>query len=146
MLIYILLIALVCIILTSLLCCLTCLSCLGVTGLFKTIINKLSWSSFDHRFTGEMNTLNDECFICLERIKNEVTATCQHAYCGNFTFTKPNVLSTIFNQSPMRSFNALPVGKISVFYLGDLMPKVLGKKHWNKRSANTISTIRNNPV
>lgn len=88
MLIYIILIVFFVAMFSMLLCCLACMSLFGVTGYAKGLVRKYSSQSYDRQFQAGPNVpLNTDCYICLERVKCEVVATCNHSFCGTLLLT-----------------------------------------------------------
>lgn len=70
--------------------CLCIGSILGILNFAKKcIINKLSLSH-DQIYSSQSQPINDECFICLDKISNEVVATCNHSFCGKLSLTQAN--------------------------------------------------------
>lgn len=89
---------------TIMLCLVTCISCLGLTGSAKNLLVRFGSRSYDRQFEEQSHRQpsNTDCFICLERVKNEVVATCSHSYCGKNLVIQPNA-----------SLNILPVKEIN---------------------------------
>jgi hypothetical protein len=62
-----------------------CLCVGGILGILnfakKCIVKNLS-ISHDQIYSSEAQPINEECFICLDKIANEVVATCNHSFCG----------------------------------------------------------------
>ena len=57
----------------------------GILGFLKFInplLTRLVSSNHDRTYSSDTEPINAECFICLERITNEVVASCNHSYCG----------------------------------------------------------------
>lgn len=73
---------------------------MGILGLVAPFLLKILSFGFDKRYSEENQPINNECFICLEKISDEVVATCNHSYCGIYHLTKVNALHNIFRQIP----------------------------------------------
>ena len=84
MLFYILLFFVLAIAVFFVLLAITCMSCLGLAIPAKNFLLKMGRKSHDRQFeeSSANQPLNTDCYICLERVKNEVVATCSHSYCG----------------------------------------------------------------
>ena len=70
----------------------------GFMGFLRFVtpsIIKFTSSYHDKPFDSDQVPINKECFICLERINNEVVASCNHSFCGIDIIIKLNASSNI---------------------------------------------------
>lgn len=96
---------------TLLLICLCAVSCMGMLGFVTPFLLKVVSVFHDKPYTEEQDPINNECFICIEKIQNEVVATCNHSFCGNCQLIQESALHAIFRPTPIARLIAQPAGR-----------------------------------
>jgi hypothetical protein len=102
--------------------CICGAGCLGILGIISPFLQKIIASSHDKPYSEDTEPINNDCFICLERISNEVVATCNHSFCGKDSFIKDSALPIIYGPTKTAQLTVQPAEKRSLFSLGDSKP------------------------
>lgn len=87
--------------------CICAAGCFGMLGLITPFLGKLLSSSHDKPFDGG-EPINTECFICMDKIVDEVVATCNHSFCGTSPFTQVNASHDTSKPTPTDRLTARP--------------------------------------
>lgn len=124
--------------------------CLCVGGLLgvlnfakKCIVNKLS-ISHDQIYSAQCEPINDECFICLDAITNEVVATCNHSFCGTPSPIQASALPTTFKAMTTPTSIAQLAERRSWYYFAGSKHSPLSKSRLRNSSVpTTTSSLKN---
>ena len=63
-------------------CCCCAIGSAGAYRMVQPLLRSLLHKKHDHAYSREEAPLNSECYICLEKPKDEVVTTCNHSFCG----------------------------------------------------------------
>ena len=92
--------------------CICAAGCFGMLGLITPFLGRLLSSSHDKPFDGA-DPINSECFICMDKIVDEVVATCNHSFCGNPPLTQASASPGTSKPTQTDPSIVLPAGRKS---------------------------------
>lgn len=115
---------------TLMLICLCAVSCMGMLGFITPFLLKVVSIFHDQPYTEEQDPINNECFICIEKIQNEVVATCNHSFCGIRQLTQDSALRAIFRPTPIAPLIVQPAGRKCLFCFEGSRRKVRNRREF----------------
>lgn len=113
---------------TLLLICLCAVSCMGMLGFITPFLLKVVSVFHDKPYTEEQDPINNECFICIEKIQNEVVATCNHSFCGTCQLIQDSALHAISRRTSITRLIVQRVGRKCSFFFEDSKRKMKNRK------------------
>jgi hypothetical protein len=130
---------------TLLLVCLCAASCMGVLGFITPFLLKIISVFHDKPYTGEQDPINNECFICIEKIQNEVVATCNHSFCGTIVITQVNASLAISKPISIDQSTVQPAEKKFWYFLGGFRQRQTNKKILKEWLVSTTTNTHESP-